>query len=83
MTLVIFSTIKTYQKDSRTCTCVPACTHMCVSNRPSVTHVCSRQSASTSCSLGTSRCFSQLLIFKSLVFPDMSQDGGRRPGEGK
>lgn len=33
------------------------------------------------CSLKTSRCFSQLPIFKSLVFPDGSRDGSPRRGE--
>ena len=36
------------------------------------------------CSLETSRCFSQLPIFKSLVFPNMSSEGlgGQRQERG-
>lgn len=30
--------------------------------------------------LGNSRCFSQLPIFKSLVFPNMSAEGSARRG---
>lgn len=45
------------------------------------THTCPRHSGVTVCSLETSRCLSQLPIFKSLVFPHISSEGSARRGE--